>query len=88
MKREKFDQLYQDYYRLVLHVAYDIVQDYGGAQDVCQELFIKLDEKIESLDEEPIKGWILRNTYRIRAPCISWSNTGFPMQMRSSSLIW
>lgn len=64
MKREKFDQLYQDYYRLVLHVAYDIVQDYGGAQDVYQELFIKLDEKIESLDEEPIKGWILRNTYR------------------------
>lgn len=64
MKREKFDQLYEDYHRLVLHVAYDIVQDYGGAQDVCQELFIKLDEKIEGLDESPIKGWILRNTYR------------------------
>lgn len=64
MKREKFDELYYSYYKLVLHVAYDIVQDYGGAQDVCQELFIKLDEKIEELDEGPIKGWILRNTYR------------------------
>lgn len=64
MKKESFDQLYEDYHKLVLHLAYDILQDYGLAQDVCQEVYIKLHKKIEGLDEKLIKGWILRNTYR------------------------
>ncbi len=64
MKREEFDRMYNQYYRLVIHVAYDILQDYALAQDVCQEVFVKFNEKIEGLDEDKLKGWMLRNAQR------------------------
>ena len=64
MKKEDFDRIYMEYHKLVQHVAFDILQDHNLAQDVCQEVFIKLHQKIERLDENLIKGWILRNTHR------------------------
>ena len=60
MKREEFDPVYVEYHQMVTHLAYDVLHDYDLAQDVCQEVFMKLDEKIESLDRERIKGWLLR----------------------------
>ena len=56
--------MYKQYYRLVIHVAFDILQDYALAQDVCQEVFIKFHQKIEGLDEDKLKGWMLRNALR------------------------
>lgn len=64
MRKDCFDKVYEDYHKLVIHVAFDILQDHNLAQDVCQEVFIKLHQKIERLDEDKIKGWILRNTQR------------------------
>lgn len=64
MRRELFDQVYEDYNKLVLHIAFDGLQDYDLAQDVCQEVFCKLHEKIDGLDEELIKKWIVKNAYR------------------------
>ena len=64
MKREEYDRMYKQYYRLVIHVAFDILQDYALAQDVCQEVFIKFHQKIEGLDEDKLKGWMLRNALR------------------------
>ncbi len=64
MKREDFDRMYKQYYRLVIHIAHDILHDYALAQDVCQEVFVKFNEKIEGLDEDKLKGWMLRNAYR------------------------
>ena len=58
MKREEYDRMYKQYYRLVIHVAFDILQD------VCQEVFIKFHQKIEGLDEDKLKGWMLRNALR------------------------
>lgn len=60
MKKGDFDRIYARYYRLVLHVAYDMLKDYNLAQDVCQEVFVRFYEKIEDLDEERVKGWFLR----------------------------
>lgn len=60
MKKEDFDRIYMQYHKLVQHVAFDILQDHNLAQDVCQEVFMKLDEKIETLDRARIKGWLLR----------------------------
>ena len=65
MKKEDFDRIYMEYHKLVQHVAFDILQDHNLAQDVCQEVFIKLHQKIERLDENLIKGWILRNTHGV-----------------------
>lgn len=64
MRKDCFDQVYEEYHKLVIHVAFDILQDYSLAQDVCQEVFVKLHQKIERLDESKIKGWILRNAQR------------------------
>lgn len=64
MKREHFDQVYEDYHKLVLHIAFDGLRDHSLAQDVCQEVFCKLHEKIDGLDEELIQGWIVRNAHR------------------------
>ncbi len=64
MKMDSFNRLYADYHKLVLHVAFDILHDDKLAEDVCQEVFIKMGKKIERLDEDKIKGWILRNTHR------------------------
>ena len=60
MKREEFDPVYVEYHQMVTHLAYDVLHDYDLAQDVCQEVFMKLNEKIESLDRARIKGWLLR----------------------------
>lgn len=64
MERESFNRIYKQYYKLVTHVAFDILQDYNLAEDVCQEVFVKFHKKIEGLDEEKLKGWMLRNTHR------------------------
>lgn len=60
MKKESFGRVYDEYHKLVLHVAFDILRDYDLAEDVCQEVFIKLYEKIDNLDEDRVKGWLLR----------------------------
>ena len=60
MKREEFEDVYREYHHMVIHLAYDGLHDYDLAQDVCQEVFMKMDEKIESLDRDRIKGWLLR----------------------------
>ena len=60
MKKEEFEPVYIEYHQMVNHLAYDVLHDYDLAQDVCQEVFMKMDEKIESLDRDRIKGWLLR----------------------------
>lgn len=64
MKSEKFEFAYMEYHHMVIHLAYDILQDYDLAQYVCQEVFIELSGKIESMDQERIKGWLLRRAKR------------------------
>lgn len=60
MRRENFCHVYEEYHKLVIHLAYDVLKDYALAEDVCHEVFIKFYEKIEELDEERVKGWLLR----------------------------
>ncbi len=64
MDKENYGRVYKEYYRLVAHLAFDILQDYSLAEDVCQEVFFKLHKKIETLDEERVKGWLLRCAQR------------------------
>ena len=59
MKVSDFDRIYQKYVDLVHYAAYSMVRDYHLAQDVCQDVFIKVYRAIEGLDEESIKGWLL-----------------------------
>lgn len=56
MERESFNRIYKQYYKLVIHVAFDLLHDYDLAEDVCQEVFVKFHKKIEGLDEDKLKG--------------------------------
>lgn len=60
MKRGELNQVYDEYHEMVLHLAFDILQDYGLSQSVCLEVFTRLHEEMESLDRDCVKGWLLR----------------------------
>lgn len=64
MKSPQFNKIYDQYYLLVMKVAYNVLQDYHYAQDICQEVFIVLYKKMDSIDEALAKPWLLVNTKR------------------------
>jgi len=49
--RDKIEQLYCKYHKLVYHIAYNILKDSHLAQDVTQSVFIKLIENLDKIDE-------------------------------------
>ena len=59
MNKSDSNYVYYRYVDLAHYVANSVVHDYHLAQDVCQEIFIKLYLNINGLDEERVKGWIL-----------------------------
>lgn len=64
MKSPQFNKIYDQYYLLVMKVAYNVLQDYHYAQDICQEVFIVLYKKRDNIDEALAKPWLLVNTKR------------------------
>lgn len=65
MEAEKFDYIYREYRNLVLDVSYKMLDDFHLAQDVCQDVFVKLSSKrIEKLkDMNHVKHYLLAITY-------------------------
>ncbi|MET0646532.1 MAG: sigma-70 family RNA polymerase sigma factor [Pyrinomonadaceae bacterium] len=56
-----FDEAFTLHHRAVFRAAYALVRDAGLAEDVTQEVFIKLYQHIGSLrDEEHVRPWLLR----------------------------
>lgn len=56
-----FDEAFTLHHRAVFRAAYALVRDAGLAEDVTQEVFIKLYEHIGSLrDESHVRPWLLR----------------------------
>ena len=47
-----FDIIYDKYYRLVYYVAYEILNDASGSEDILQETFIRLMDNIEDYEDE------------------------------------
>ena len=70
-----FDEAFTLHHRAVFRAAYALVRDAGLAEDVTQEVFLKLYQHIGSLqDEEHVRPWLLRvatntalNTIRSRS---------------------
>ncbi|MBC7929236.1 MAG: sigma-70 family RNA polymerase sigma factor [Rubrivivax sp.] len=70
-----FDEAFTLHHRAVFRAAYALVRDSGLAEDVTQEVFLKLYQHIGSLrDEEHVRPWLLRvasntalNTIRSRS---------------------
>ncbi len=60
MDHSDFNRIYDQYYRLVLRVAQNYVQDSHYQEDICQEVFSKLYDKLETLAEEAhVRPWLL-----------------------------
>jgi RNA polymerase sigma-70 factor (ECF subfamily) len=56
-----FDEAFTLHHRAVFRAAYALVRDSGLAEDVTQEVFLKLYQHIGSLkDEEHVRPWLLR----------------------------
>lgn len=51
MDGEKFTCIYNKYKNLVTGTAYDVLNDYYLAQDICQEVFLKMSEnRLETMN--------------------------------------
>lgn len=59
MKLSHFNKVYDQYYLLVMKVAFNVLKDYHYAQDVCQEVFAVLYKKAGNIDETLVKAWLL-----------------------------
>ncbi|HVF57281.1 MAG TPA: sigma-70 family RNA polymerase sigma factor [Pyrinomonadaceae bacterium] len=56
-----FDDVFMLHHRAVYRAAYALVRDAGLAEDVTQEVFLKLYNHLDSLrDEEHLRPWLLR----------------------------
>ncbi|MGI6069559.1 MAG: RNA polymerase sigma factor [Blautia sp.] len=64
MNYAKYVKIYKAYCRLSMKIAYDIIRDKDLAEDICQEVFIKLYQNFDDADENLIKAWIVLNTKR------------------------
>lgn len=58
---EAFNQLYDQYYRLVYFIAYELCHNDADAKDILQETFIQIKQSISSLqDPHNFKAWMNR----------------------------
>jgi RNA polymerase sigma-70 factor (ECF subfamily) len=56
-----FDEAFTLHHRAVFRAAYALVRDAGLAEDVTQEVFLKLYQHLDSLkNEEHVRPWLLR----------------------------
>ena len=58
-KEDYFEHLIETLERRVLNLAYTYVKDWNTAEDICQEVFIKVYEKLDTFEQKSsIKTWI------------------------------
>lgn len=58
---EAFNQLYEQYYRLVYFIAYEMCHNDADAKDILQETFVQVEKSITTLKEpENFKPWLNR----------------------------
>ncbi len=62
--RQAFETLYDRYNRLVFSTAYRVLQDAQGAEDIAQEVFVRLWKNPDRYDEQRGRflGWLLSVT--------------------------
>lgn len=56
---EDFKETYLKHQKVILKVAYDTLQDYHMAQDVCQETFLRLGFYFDYIPRKKRKPWLI-----------------------------
>lgn len=60
---ELLEKLIDSYYKRLINLAYTYVKDWSTAEDIVQDVFIKIFHKIEQFEERSsIKTWLFRIT--------------------------
>ncbi|MGN0354992.1 MAG: RNA polymerase sigma factor [Muricoprocola sp.] len=59
MKKELFTEVYCRYSKLVKKAVVDQTCDQELAEDIVQRVFLKCYQRIDTLEEERLKGWLL-----------------------------
>ena len=60
MNNREFENLVRKYEKLVFTVCYQLVQDYGEAQNLTQETFLSAYRHIDRCQEGEYKPWLIR----------------------------
>ena len=56
-----FDELYNEFSKLVFHIAYSMIKDFHLAEDIMQEVFVKLDKNMDMFhNKEHVKAWLIK----------------------------
>ncbi len=59
-----FGILIKKYEKLVFNTSFKLVQNFNDAEDICQEVFLKVYHSIHQLrSENDLSGWLFRITY-------------------------
>ena len=59
IKEQRFTQVYRRRKNLILRFAYSKTQDLEAAEEICQDVFLHYYEKIEQIQEDLVKAWLL-----------------------------
>ena len=59
IKEQRFTQVYRRRKNLILRYAYSKTQDLEAAEEICQDVFLHYYEKIEQIQEDLLKAWLL-----------------------------
>lgn len=66
MKNKKFSETYEKYKKLVMKLAYDSLENYFLAEDICQQVFATFYEHMDEINkEEGIKPWLIITTRNV-----------------------
>ncbi len=60
MTNEKFTQVVEQYERYVFTICYQLVRDYGEAQNLAQDAFLSAYQHIDGCDPASYKPWLAR----------------------------
>lgn len=71
-----FDELYNKYANLVFHIAMERMNDSYVAEDIAQEVFLRLDQYLKTFEnDEHVKAWLIRVTSNL---CTDYQRKTFP----------
>lgn len=56
--RKKFQNLYEQHYAYVLAVVYARTNNRHTAEDICQEVFVRLHDNIDKIEEGKHRSWL------------------------------
>lgn len=62
MEKRELERIVDTYFDMVLRIAYQNTKNYADAEDICQEVMIKVMKQSLFEDEKYLRAWLIRVT--------------------------